>query len=266
MKRSIQNPSLTLHNYMSQVSVDSTGSDHIFDLIHYLNKAPGLGRDLAYSPVSLFVLDYRLKGYHHVGQNIFSIIGAPREALLEGGIFYSHNQMHPEDLFVFAETIFSRRLEHMQNVSTEERSKYWYSHNYRFTGVNGKSAHILQHTTVLDVDCMGNPLILLGFCTDISHHKQDNRIVHTISRCDEGIGMTYILKDIYFPASDEGRLSPREVEILKWVIEGLSSKAIADRLNLSTHTVNTHRKNMLEKTNAKNTADLLKFAFKHGML
>lgn len=57
-----------------------------------------------------------------------------------------------------------------------------------------------------------------------------------------------------------GVLSGREIEILKLVAEGFSSKQVADKLFLSELTVNTHRRNMLKKTNQPNVAALVSFA------
>lgn len=48
-------------------------------------------------------------------------------------------------------------------------------------------------------------------------------------------------------------LSPREMEILKQIGEGLTSKEIADVLSISIHTVNRHRQNILEKLKVKNS-------------
>ncbi len=57
-----------------------------------------------------------------------------------------------------------------------------------------------------------------------------------------------------------GMLSAREIEILKLVADGLSSKHVADKLFLSELTVNTHRRNMLKKTNQPNVAALVSYA------
>jgi len=56
------------------------------------------------------------------------------------------------------------------------------------------------------------------------------------------------------------QLSERELEILKLVSEGYNSKQVADKLFLSEFTVNTHRRNMLKKTNQPNVAALVTFA------
>lgn len=58
---------------------------------------------------------------------------------------------------------------------------------------------------------------------------------------------------------DISKLSEREVEVLKFIKDGLSSKEIAEKLFLSARTVEVHRSNILKKLNLKNTASLLKF-------
>ena len=58
---------------------------------------------------------------------------------------------------------------------------------------------------------------------------------------------------------DISKLSEREVEVLKYIKDGMSSKEIGETLFLSTRTVEVHRSNILKKLNLKNTATLLKF-------
>ena len=53
------------------------------------------------------------------------------------------------------------------------------------------------------------------------------------------------------------QLTPREKEILSCIAEGLSSKQIAGKLRISAYTVANHRKNMLMKTGAKSSAQLV---------
>ncbi|SOD83064.1 response regulator [Spirosoma fluviale] len=56
------------------------------------------------------------------------------------------------------------------------------------------------------------------------------------------------------------KLSPREVEIIRLIKDGLSSPQIAEKINLSQHTVDTHRKNIHAKLNISTVADLVRFA------
>ncbi|RQO40217.1 LuxR family transcriptional regulator [Chryseobacterium sp. KBW03] len=56
-------------------------------------------------------------------------------------------------------------------------------------------------------------------------------------------------------------LSPRELEVLKFVGEGYASKEIADRLSISINTVSRHRQNILEKLKVKNSTQAFKDSF-----
>ena len=61
-------------------------------------------------------------------------------------------------------------------------------------------------------------------------------------------------------------LSSREQEILVMVCRGLSNQEIADELFISKRTVDKHRANILEKTGCKNTANLVVYAIKRGLV
>ncbi len=65
---------------------------------------------------------------------------------------------------------------------------------------------------------------------------------------------------------EEIRLTERELEVLKLVSEELSNAQIADRLFISERTVETHRKNMLRKTNNKTIVGLLKYAMERHLI
>ena len=60
--------------------------------------------------------------------------------------------------------------------------------------------------------------------------------------------------------------STREKEIISLICREYSSKEIADHLHLSQKTVSWHRENLMQKSQAKNTAGLVVFAFKHDLI
>ena len=61
-------------------------------------------------------------------------------------------------------------------------------------------------------------------------------------------------------------LSGRELEILPMICKGMSNQEIGDRLFISKRTVDKHRANILAKTNCKNTANLVAYAIKNGLV
>lgn len=64
----------------------------------------------------------------------------------------------------------------------------------------------------------------------------------------------------------ETELTDREIEILFHICKGLSNQEIADRLILSKRTVDKHRENLLLKTSSKNTASLVIYAIRNGVI
>lgn len=61
-------------------------------------------------------------------------------------------------------------------------------------------------------------------------------------------------------------ISEREIEVLKYVVEGLTNAEIGAKLFLSTRTIDSHRRNILKKTNCANTAALVKFAIDNKLI
>ena len=61
-------------------------------------------------------------------------------------------------------------------------------------------------------------------------------------------------------------LTKREMEVLKLICDGLSSKKICEKLFISINTVETHRKKILMKLNVKNSAGVVKYAMENHMI
>ena len=101
------------------------------------------------------------------------------------------------------------------------------------------------------------PAVLQLFRTVIDIRERRNRIASLlkdeVSRFDSDT------------ADENYELSEREREVLIAVAQGLSSKEIADRLCISIHTVNSHRKNITHKTGIKSVAGLAVYAMLHNL-
>ena len=64
----------------------------------------------------------------------------------------------------------------------------------------------------------------------------------------------------------EPLLSEREMEVLPLICQGLSNQEIADKLFISKRTVDNHRANIIEKSGCKNTAGMVVWAIKNGLV
>ena len=82
--------------------------------------------------------------------------------------------------------------------------------------------------------------------------------------------LNYILEKSFSP-EDEGDCSPtpltfREIQVVKLIAAGKIAKEIGSDLDLSTHTVYTHRKNIMRKLNLNSTSELVIYAINHGII
>lgn len=66
--------------------------------------------------------------------------------------------------------------------------------------------------------------------------------------------------------SEHEQLSEREIDVLKQIIKGFSNKEIADNLNISIHTVISHRKNISQKTGIKSQSGLTIYAISNKII
>lgn len=67
-------------------------------------------------------------------------------------------------------------------------------------------------------------------------------------------------------APDSIHITDRELEILELIIKEFTNQEIAEKLYISSRTVDAHRRNLLQKTGARNTAGLVKYAFQHNLI
>ncbi|MEX0648225.1 MAG: response regulator transcription factor [Balneolaceae bacterium] len=65
---------------------------------------------------------------------------------------------------------------------------------------------------------------------------------------------------------DPIHITDRELEILEYIIKEYTNQEIAEELYISARTVDAHRRNLLQKTGARNTAGLVKYAFQHNLI
>jgi DNA-binding NarL/FixJ family response regulator len=66
--------------------------------------------------------------------------------------------------------------------------------------------------------------------------------------------------------TEELILTDREIDVLKLIMKEKNSREIAEILFISERTVETHRKNMIRKTDSHSTVGLIKYAYQHGLI
>jgi DNA-binding CsgD family transcriptional regulator len=223
---------------------------------------------LAQAPL-FYIVDYSQNKYLYIDPSCKTVFDHCVDSLSKAGPLYLSELWNKNDLAIFNDKILPEALGFLKKYPSSDHPDFSFSFNYRICTHEGRKRTILQRTTYITSPENKAPLAAIVFLTDISQYKEDSRIIHTVEKMHRDgntLAIQPLLKTIYYPDTVTNVLSRREIEILRLVHEGMSSKKIADLLYLSVNTINNHRKHMLEKTHTKNTSELLGFALKHGFL
>jgi DNA-binding CsgD family transcriptional regulator len=227
-----------------------------------LNRNPLLEKIFIGADCAVAIFDASQTNYLYISYKLEQLLGYAASVYHQGGLCFTLSKIHPDDVMSLL-GILEKEISYIADLVPAQRLEYRSSYDYRIQKSNGNYIRVLQRNLVLNLDTADNMLHVLVVLTDITHLKKDHtKILHIINKQDTGFAYLYnltdqrIIKDTF--------LSKREKEILKLLGKGYSSKEVADELFISIHTVETHRRNMLEKTNIKDTSCLVHFAILAG--
>lgn len=181
----------------------------------------------------------------------------------EMDIVFLMDKIHPDDKSYFLNFEY-RITEFFKALPFDKIKNYKVQYDYRVKTTSNKYLRILHQAIQVDYDEQ-NFYRTLCLQTDISHIKPEGKPCFSIIGLDGEPSYFNIQEEDVFNKSYD-LFTNREREILKYIVEGKSSKDIAGKLFISIHTVNTHRKNILNKAGAKTPLDLLRKVMSEGWI
>jgi DNA-binding CsgD family transcriptional regulator len=136
--------------------------------------------------------------------------------------------------------------------------------NYLFKNGKDEYMQILQRPVILEVDEHNKPTLVMNFTYHIDYIKRPDSVGGMVITDDGTFVFDYnpITKSIE-PAKS---FSTQETTILQLLGKGFDTKAIAEKLFISPHTVDTHRRNLIKKTNCMDTTGVVAFARMTGLI
>jgi PAS domain S-box-containing protein len=165
--------------------------------------------------------------------------------------------MHPDDLPYFLQ--FEQKVQEFFNeLSAEKVLKYKVSYDFRIKSKQGNYLRLLHQVATIQINEEGGGNRVIGIHTDITNLKKENGSSLSFIGLDGEESYRDVLRA---KTADSDRLeiqglSKREHQILTYILQGKTSMQIADILFISRFTVDTHRRNILAKTNCRNTNEL----------
>jgi len=150
---------------------------------------------------------------------------------------------------------FKNTVQPKLKAAQEKKALTWYIHNFLLTPPDEKLHHISLTGTALELMPDGSLLVMMLIIKDVEMIiKEDSPwwAEFTINANER-----YVFHQNEKKFQNGSILSDREREILELIKTGKDTKIIAKQLHISPHTVDKHRKNMIEFTGAKDMSSLI---------
>lgn len=173
---------------------------------------------------------------------------------------YMVENMHPDDLKNFMR-FEGTLLTFLPTIPPEKLTKYKCIYDYRLKDGKGKYKRLLHQVMTLQNEEDGATIRTFAVLTDITHLKTDTHMQLNLIGLD-GEPSFYDIQEDGTYTSGESPFTDREREVLIEMTDGLNSTEISEKLGISKHTVNIHRKNILEKTNTQSSLEAMRVAMK----
>ena len=250
---------------------------------NYLAKKPGLfkhhriadylAKAFGGGPHYYYVLDSPTLTFDLVSATTRELLGMdPSDFSIERFV----DLIHPDDVefFLRCEDVVAHFLKRC--ISPEQMTRYKINYCLRQRAADGTYRLFLMQTLTLSTTKDGELLKVFGAHSDISHITSvNNKRLSLIGLDGEPSFFEIDVFDDhpaigdFTPYDGEDEVCPytrREREIVKLLSCGLSTEEIAEQLIISSQTVLTHRKNLLRKTGARNTAELVAESVRKGFV
>lgn len=203
------------------------------------------------------ILDVRNSEFDLVSPEIETVLGYP---VKDVDLDFYLNLLHPEDLPFFLN--FERAVsEFFNGISDEKMFRYKVQYDFRIRKADGHYIRVLNQIVILHHDVNNVRTFVIN--TDITNFKKESTPMLSFVGMDgEPSFLNVDIKNIFKPT--HSMFTKREKDILKALASGMSSFEIGFALNISKFTVDSHRKNMLKKTEARSTNEIISIAFNNG--
>jgi DNA-binding CsgD family transcriptional regulator len=199
------------------------------------------------------IFSYHDFSIYHINVGTAKYFGTTPEEVLSEGPAYLVGCIHPHQIFAATENTKFITAE-LQQAGMPIMKEYHSSYvNCNIICRHGNKHRSLFHAFPVLFDEQGHPMLGMFLIYDLEPFMND------------GIWwFRYKLGDkVFVYHADSGKLEAgdilreRELEILRRIAEGATSKEIAQKINLSIHTIENHRRNMLKRTGAVDTSALI---------
>ena len=222
----------------------------------HINKLIELDNYLPYSSTFFCITNTQDLTFEYVSKNFNSCLGLNPNILKSQGMRYFWSRIHPEDVEVWLSAINQLMEFTLNDIPENRRKEANYTWNFRFKNADDVYVNIIQNTTPLAFDKNMKPIIGLAHYTILEPNIK-MQITASVKLLNEQNQYETIYFNNFSQKLLEKEISNRERDVIRLLILDHSSKQISEKLNISSHTVDTHRRNILKKLKISSTGELI---------
>ena len=174
--------------------------------------------------------------------------------------FYA--QLHPEDIGFVLDTKI-KLFNFLTGLPPTERNNYNLVFNFRMKNKEGAYCQYIQRQMVIESDNEGKPWLVMNINNLLS--EQSTKLTLQRHLVNLKTGKFHLFNNELEDGATQ-LFTEREKEVFALIAQGLDSMAIAEKLFISEHTVNNHRRHVLSKTHTANTIQALVYAKLLGII
>lgn len=217
-------------------------------------------RDIAKFPMlskqAFYVMDWK-KNKITYSRNIESLLGYNEE---EFTMKVALGNIHPDDRRIVTRITRGIVGHYIQEIAPSADT--YLTLTYRFLKKDGSPIKLFRQTGAFELSNEGNLISNWSLLTAVDFISNNNQVEWHLNTNE--IDLEKFKENVYLEFKDF--FTPRELLVIHGIRKGLKSSEIANELCISMATVNTHRKNILRKSNCHNKEQLLEFCGKNGIL
>ncbi len=175
----------------------------------------------------------------------------------ENGVEFSLANFHPDHLHA-VQLLNQRMGKYFAGNKHIPCDKMISSFDALYRIKDGSYMHLLQQIVPVEADENGTPFLFLSYIRDIMHLKKQPSSSLVFATPDDCKIVNYCFESKEL--EDVAPFTAQEKRVLQLLSDGKSTLFIAEKLQASPHTVNTHRRHLLSKTNCIDTTALVAYA------
>lgn len=232
----------------------------------YLQEMGFFNKDTTYLNAVYGIIDLSNLSFRYI-TNTTIALGVSEENFIKKGFSQFLQTMIPEAKNTSAApALLSFLMDSLKNTPTDLRQNFAaYAYGIKHLRPSGKAFHSMVQLFGLEYDKNNFPTLCFFVVQDIDHLiKPTDQYWGRININNGAFITTFSSKDMILKKQDI--FSKRELDVLKLLLKGFESKQIAEKLFISSNTVDNHRKNMIRRLDARDTTALVQLTKYLGIL